>query len=101
MKFLIMPYAEGFPGQAQESEQVSFENLVSALKTESFRKMGQTVELQDDQPVQTQIESTLDNLDLDSIFDPTMLNTGGMEIMATIKRELRLQLETLLFAQKN
>ena len=101
MKLLIMPYIDRFPGQGQESEQVSLERLINALKTVSVRKIGQLIELQDDQSIQTQIDSALDNLDINTMLDPDMPNTGGMEVMATIKRDLSLELEAMLDTQKH
>ena len=101
MKLLIMPFIDRFSGQGQESEQVSLERLINALKTLSVRKSGQAIELQDDQSVRTQIDLALDNLDINTMLDPTMPNTGGMEVIASIKRDLSLELQSMLAAQKN
>ena len=101
MKLLIMRYIERFPFQGQEPAQIASERLLNVLKTASVRKSGQTIELQDDQSVQSKIDSALDKLDVNSMLDPDMLNTGGMEVMATIKRDLSLELEAMLTAQKH
>ena len=101
MKLLIMPYIDRFPDQGQESAQVSLERLIHALKSVSFRKSGQAIELQDDQSIRNQINSVLDNIDINTMLDPNLPNTGGMEVMATIKRDLSLELEAMLATQKN
>ena len=101
MKLLIMPNIDRFQDQEQKSAQISLDRLIKALKTVSVRKSGQAIELQDDQSVRTQIDLALDNLDINTMLDPDMPNTGGMEVMATIKRDLSLELEAMLSTQKN
>ena len=100
MKLLIMRYIERFPFQGQEPVQIALERLINVLKSASVRKSGQTIELQDDQSVQSKIDSALDNLDVNTMLDPDMPNTGGMEVMATIKRELSHELEAMLTTRK-
>ena len=101
MKLLIMPYIHQFPGQEQESAQIALERFINVFKTTSVRENGQAIELQDDQSVRTQIDLALDNLDINTMLDPDMPNTGGMEVMATIKHDLSLELEAMLSTQKN
>lgn len=101
MKLLIIPYIEGIPTQLQTLPRFSFESIIDALKTASVQKSGQTLDLLEDQSVKNQVNSFLDNFDFDLLLDPTMPNTGGMEIMTTIKRQLRSQIESALFSQKN
>ena len=101
MKLLIMRYIERFPFQGQEPAQIALERLINVLKTTTVRKSGQEIEMQDDQSVRTQIDSVLDSLDINTFLDSDMPNTGGMEVMATIKRDLSLELEAMLATQKN
>ncbi len=101
MKLLITTYIEQFPKQEQESVPISLENLTSALNHVSIPKHGQVVELHKDQSVCSQLDTALDSLDIDTMLNPNMPNTGSMEVVATLKRDLRLRLESLLAVQQN
>ncbi|MGR9074189.1 MAG: hypothetical protein ACU833_14105, partial [Gammaproteobacteria bacterium] len=93
MKFQLMPNIDYIPATEQEATLFSLRHLI--------RNFISVPERKDDHSIQSQIDWTLDRLDINTLLDPNMPNTGGMEVMATIKRDLRLQLESLLFAQKN
>lgn len=79
MKLLITPYIDRFSGQGQKSAPVSLEKLITTNKTVLEWKNYQTIELQDKQLLRSQIDSVLDNLDINTILDPNMPNTGGIE----------------------
>ncbi|MGR9107488.1 MAG: hypothetical protein ACU843_11220 [Gammaproteobacteria bacterium] len=49
-----------------------------------------------DQPDLSQIDSALDSFDITALLNPAMFNTGGMEVLATIKRDLKHQIEATL-----
>ena len=101
MKLLIMPFIDRLSAPGQETERVSSERLINALKTVSAQKRDQTIELQNDQSARVQIDSVLETLDINTLLEPTMPNTGSMEVLVAIKRNLSLELETLLAARKN
>jgi hypothetical protein len=101
MKLLIMPCIDRPPGQEQESTLISLERLVNILTSAANPFSAQEIELQDHQSALTQINSALKNLDINTLLNPDMPNSGGMEVIATIKRNLSLELEAVLTTQKN
>ena len=61
------------------------------------KRMTETI---DEEQLQSRIDAMLKNFDVQSLLDPSMPNTGGMEILAVIERHLRSQVQRLL-AQRN
>lgn len=99
MKLLITPLIDLFQEQAIGPD--ALESLFNALRTASVRKNSQAIELRDNLSVRSQIESALDTIDITTLLNPMMPNTGGMEVLAKLKRELTLEIEATLFAQQH
>ena len=97
MKLLITPLIDRLQPGRQTNYPESLEHLIGILKSASSRIPGQAIELQGNPPVRNQIETALDNIDITNLLDPLLPNTGGMEVLATLKRELTLEIEAICF----
>ncbi len=62
--------------------------------------VGRMTEKNDGEQLRSRIDAVLNDFDVQSLLDPSMPNTGGMEILAVIERNLRSQVLTLL-ARRN
>lgn len=101
MKLLITPYCELLSDLASDNVQNKGVQFFNALKTASDNQAGLTIDMHNNQLDRSQIDSVLDKLDITNMLNPNMLNTGGMEVLATIRQDLSHTLETLLAAQNN
>ena len=97
MKLLITPLIDRFQPSRQANAVDALERLIGKLRTASIHNDSQAIEVQDYSSVHSQIESALDRIDITNLLSPMMLNTGGMEILATLKRDLTKEIETTLF----
>ena len=86
---------------AQTNALDALEQLIGKLKTGAIVNDSQAIEVHDYPFVHSQIEAALDSIDITNLLNPMMLNTGGMEILATLKRDLAKEIETTLFTPKN
>lgn len=99
MKLLITPINERHQSKAQVMNEDALEHLFNSLRTVTTVKNSQAIELTDKQTIHRQIESAVDKIDITTLLSPTMLNTGGMEVLAKLKQDLTTDIEATLLAR--
>jgi len=62
--------------------------------------VGRMTEKTNEELLQSQFDAMLKDFDVQSLFDPSLPNTGGMEVLAVIERNLRSRV-LMLLARRN